>query len=127
MNVLACSCDGRIGIVRNKKTTDYVFKGRVKKANEIVTSDSIPMTKYTFEILRNYKGLKGKDVVYFVSGVTSCDVYFEKGNEYIVYAYNYHGKLDYQKTETYITTHLCTRTKKKTRWTFWESFVLWLT
>lgn len=139
-DIFACSC-GHVGIVKNKKATDYSFKGRVIKLEEIITIDTITgtnsvvdyrRTRYTFEILRNYKGLKGKGTVYLItSGMTDCGVNFEKDEVYIVYAYNdrrkLHSKLEDQETETYITTHLCTRTKKKTMLTFLETFILRLT
>lgn len=86
-------------------------------------------TRYTFEILKNYKGLEGQGTIDLItSGMTDCGVNFEKGEVYIVYAYNdhrkLHPKLEDQKTEIYITTHLCTRTKKKTMLTFLETFIL---
>jgi hypothetical protein len=119
----------------------YVFKGRVNKISEVVTSDTITgtiqtieyrLTTYTFEIKKNYKGLKDKKTIELVtSQMTDCGVSFDKDKTYIVYAYNDHRKLHYrltdQQIEPYTTTHLCTRTKKTNVLTFWESFVLKLT
>jgi hypothetical protein len=119
----------------------YVFKGRVSKTTEIVTYDTITGTNqtieyrrtvYTFDIKRNYKGLKDKRTIELVtSQMTDCGVDFEKDKMYIVYAYKDHRKLHYrltdQKTQPYTTTHLCTRTKETNSLTFWESFVLRLT
>lgn len=116
----------------------YVFKGRVSKATEIITYDTIKgtdqtieyrRTVYTFDIKRNYKGLKDKKIIELVtSQMTDCGVDFDKDKTYIVYAYNDHRKLHYrltdQEVESYTTTHLCTRTKKTNPLTFWESFVL---
>lgn len=136
-DIFACSC-GHVGIVKNKKATAYSFKGRVTQLEEIITMDTITgtnsvvdyrRTRYTFEILKNYKGLEGQGTIDLItSGMTDCGVNFEKGEVYIVYAYNdhrkLHPKLEDQKTEIYITTHLCTRTKKKTMLTFLETFIL---
>lgn len=110
----------------------YVFKGRVSKINEVVTYDTITgtnqtieyrRTTYTFEIKKNYKGLKDKKTIELItSHMTDCGVDFDKDKTYIVYAYNDHRKLHYrvtdQKTEPYTTTHLCTRTKKANGLTF---------
>jgi hypothetical protein len=119
----------------------YVFKGRVSKINEVVTYDTITgtnqtieyrRTTYRFEIKKHYKGLKDKKTIELVtSQMTDCGVSFNKDKTYIVYAYDDDRKLHYrltdQKIEPYTTTHLCTRTKKTSVQTFWESFVLKLT
>src|SRR5688572_27145916 len=139
-DIFACSC-GHVGIIKNKKGMTYVFKGRVNKVSEVVTYDTITgtsqtieyrRTTYTFEIKKNYKGLKGKEIIELVtSQMTDCGVSFDKDKTYIVYAYNDHRKLHYrltdQQIEPYTTSHLCTRTKKTNALTFWESFVLRLT
>ena len=139
-DIFACSC-GHVGIIKNKKGMTYVFKGRVNKVSEVVTYDTITgtsqtieyrRTAYTFEIKRNYKGLKDKETIELVtSQMTDCGVSFDKDKTYIVYAYNDQRKLHYrltdQQIESYTTTHLCTRTKKTNALTFWESFVLRLT
>lgn len=136
-DIFPCSCS-RVGIVKNKKEMAYVFKGRVSEVNEIVTYDTITGTSeiieyrrtiYSFEIQKNYKGLKGQKTIELVtSQMTDCGVRFDKGKTYIVYAFNYHTKLHDrladQKIKPYTTTHLCTRTKKANALTFWESFIL---
>jgi hypothetical protein len=137
MDIFACSC-GHIGILKNKKNANHVFKGRVTNVTETITLDTITgssqtieyrRTKYTFEILKNYKGLKDKETVDLItSKMTDCGVDFDKDKTYIVYTYSDNRKLHYrltdQKIDPYITTHLCTRTKKRTVLTFWEAFVL---
>jgi len=136
----ACSCK-HVGILKNKKQSNFVFKGLVTELNELVTSDTITgtnqtieyrRTKYTFEILSNYKGLKGEEKINLItSTMTDCGVNFDKGATYIVYANvdfrKLHYKLADQRTKAYATTHLCMRTKKTNGLTFWETFVLWLT
>ena len=136
---VACSC-GHVGISQNKSESNYVFKGRVVELTETVTMDTITGTNqtveyrwtvYTFEIRKNYKGLKDKPTIQLVtSQMTDCGVSFGKDKTYIVYAYNDDRKLHYkltdQKAEPYITTHLCTRTKRTNVLTFWDSFILWL-
>lgn len=139
INGLSCSCD-RVGIVKNKKSTDFVFKGRVLEVRESAITDTIAntneileyrQTRYTFNILRHYKGLAGKETVDLMQGVTDCAVSFEKGKTYIVYAFldnrKLHYRLENQTMAPYITAHLCSRTKKTAFLTFWESFLLWLT
>jgi hypothetical protein len=94
-DIFACSC-GHVGIVKNKKAMTYVFKGRINKVNEVVTYDTITGTDqtieyrrtiYTFEIIRNYKGLNDKKTIELVtSQLTDCGVSFEKDKTYIVYA-----------------------------------------
>lgn len=136
-DMFACSCS-HVGIAKNKKEMTNVFKGRVIKIDETVTYDTITgttqtieyrRTTYTFEIKRNYKGLKDKRTIELLtSRMTDCGVDFDKDKTYIVYAYNDHRKLHYrftdQNTTPYITTHLCTRTKKTNVLTFWESLLL---
>ncbi len=134
----ACSC-GHVGIIKNKRQVAFVFAGRVKNVNETLTrefepatNDSIDyrVTRYTFDVLKNYKGLEGKRTIELLSGMTDCEMSFDRGETYIVYAYTDDRKMHYrltnQKIEPYITTHLCTRTKKRTILTFWETLVLWL-
>lgn len=136
---LACSCN-HVGILKNKREVDYVFKGKISDITEVIamdtiTSTNIPveyrMTYYTFDIIANYKGADGNKTIQVVEGMTDCEVKFEKEKVYIVYAYTDNAKLHYrltdQKIALYITTHLCTRTKRRNVLTFWETFVLWLT
>jgi hypothetical protein len=133
-----CSC-GHVGIVKNKKEMAFVFKGRVKEITETLTQEvestthnkvEYRLTRYTFDIIKNYKGLKDENTIDLYGGMTDCEVTFLKSKTYIVYAYidnkKLHYKLTDQKIEPYFTTHLCTRTKKTSILTFWESFILWL-
>ena len=119
---------------------DFVFKGRVREITGTTTQEfesransqiDYRVTKYSFDILKNYKGLKGKKAIVLLTGMTDCEVTFIKDKTYIVYAYTDNKKLYYgltdQEIEPYTTTHLCTRTKKTNVVTFWESLILWLT
>jgi hypothetical protein len=119
---------------------DFVFKGRVSEISETTTQEfdsktnnqiEYRVTRYTFDILKNHKGLKNQNTIDLLTGMTDCEVTFVKGKTYIVYGYTDNKKLHYkladQEIEPYSTTHLCTRTKKITVWAFWESFILWLT
>lgn len=139
VDIFSCSCE-HVGIVRNKKEVDFVFKGRLIEVTESITKELDPrinsqidyiVTRYTFKILKNHKGLKDKKTIDILMGIGDCDVSFDKGKTYLVYAYSDSKKLHYrladQKIEPYSTTHLCTRTKKTTVLTFWESFILWVT
>ena len=139
LDTLACSC-ARVGILKNKNQAEFVFKGRVREIHETNVREIDPRTKdqvdyrqtrYTFKIIRIYKGLKDKEAIDLLTGITDCEVTFSKGKTYIVYAYTDNKKLHYrladQQVDSYMTTHLCTRTKKTSALTFWESFVLWLT
>jgi hypothetical protein len=133
-----CSC-AHVGILRNKKEAKLVFKGRVTDIHETVTHELLPgtteqieyrVTRYTFEILKNHKGLKAKKTIDILTGMTDCEMSFIKNKKYIVYAYLDNKKLHYrlaeQETEPYFTTHLCSRTKKTNVLMFWELFVLWV-
>jgi hypothetical protein len=133
VDILACSCE-HIGIMEHKKEADVVFKGRVTEIVETETQIKDPrtnfgkytVTRYTFEILQNHKGLKGKSTIDIVTGWTDCELYrhfFRKSKKYIVYAYS----VDEQESASYYTTHLCSRTRKTNLLTFWESLILRLT
>jgi hypothetical protein len=134
----ACSCE-HVGILRNKKTAYYVFKGRVTDIKESTRQDTITgttqlieytETQYKFDIIKNYKGLAGTHTINLLQGMTECEVTFQMGKVYIVYAYIENRKLHYkiadQRTEPYPTTHLCMRTKKTSVLSLWETLVLWL-
>ena len=138
-SLFACSC-GHVGIYKNRKGSDFVFKGKVIEINEIISTDTITdseqtvryrRTIYTFEILQTYKGNKKLKTIDIVGGETDCEVVFKNGLNYIVYAYNDdkkpHYKLRDQPVDEYLTTHMCDRTKKSSFWTFWERFLLRIT
>ncbi len=138
-SAMACSC-GHVGIYKNRKGSDFVFKGKVAEINEIISMDTITdsdqtaryrRTIYTFEILQTYKGDKKLESINIVGGEIDCEVVFKNGLNYIVYAYyddkKPHYKLRDQLEKKYLTTHMCDRTKKSTFWTFWERFLLRVT
>lgn len=139
-DTFSCSC-GRIGILKNKRRSDVVFVGRVVEIKEIKTEEQITGTDhkveyrrfvFKFEVLRNYKGLKKKGFITITTtgGGADCGNYFDQGKKYLVYSRKHEGKLmtqlSDQKTEEFLTTSVCTRTKRLRAMTFLETFVLWL-
>lgn len=136
---IACSCD-RSSIVENFKGVDIVFKGRVIEVNEIITEEEIAPGRsvnykryaFKFEIITKYKGLNKKEPITIITtgGVTDCGNDFELDKKYIVYAYKQDTMLALslidRKTEEFLTTNLCTRTKRTYPWTVFESLVLTL-
>lgn len=137
----SCSCS-RIGIIKNKKQSDIVFKGRVTELTEVVTQEIITGTdkkidyrrvEFTFNVSKIYKGKdqrEFKDTIKIITtgGGADCGNYFDKGKKYIVYAYKTDGKLEWaiydQKVEPFMTTSLCTRTKRAKPLTFFERLIL---
>jgi hypothetical protein len=134
---IACSC-GRVSIFKNFKKSDTVFKGKVIEVKEIKTTEQTTAGnaaeyrryEFTFEVLNRYKGLKKKEPVTIITtgGGSDCGNYFDLGESYIVYAYNWDTMLTRQfidkKTDEFLTTNLCTRTKRVKPWTVFESLVL---
>ena len=140
----SCSCR-RVGILKNQKKSDIVFLGRVTNINEVITQDTITGTdrivkyrrvEFTFQATKTYKGKKLKDfnndiTIITTGGGADCGNYFDKDTKYIVYAYKEDSKLDMglydQKVEPFMTTNLCTRTKKAKPLTFFERLILRVT
>ncbi|WP_299701530.1 hypothetical protein [uncultured Pontibacter sp.] len=134
---IACSC-GRVSIFKNFKKSDTVFKGKVIEVKEIKTTEQTTAGnaaeyrryEFTFEVLNRYKGLKSKEPVTITTtgSGSDCGNYFDLGESYIVYAYNWDTMLTRQfidkTTDEFLTTNLCTRTKKVKSWTVFESLVL---
>ncbi len=140
----ACSCR-RVGIIKNQKESDFVFLGRVTNVNEVVTEETITGTdrkvkyrrvEFTFQVTKTYKGKKLKDfkdkiTIVTTGGGADCGNNFDKDKKYIVYSYKEDGKLDMglydQKVEPFMTTNLCTRTKRAKPLTFFERLILSVT
>lgn len=140
----ACSCS-RVGILKNQKESDFVFLGRVISVNEVVSQETITGTdrkveyrlfEFTFQVTKTYKGKKLKDSKDKITIITTgdgadCGSYFDKDKKYVVYSYKTESKLGIglydQKVNPFMTTNLCTRTKKAHPWTIFERLILKLT
>ena len=141
----SCSCS-RVGILKGQNTSDFVFTGKVIEINEIVTQEKITGSdrtvdykryEFVFEIKHIHKGKKDFDYSDRIKIITSgggadCGNYFELNEKHLVYAYKEQNKvgwgLEDQKAEKeFMSTHLCTKTKRIRFFTFLEQFVLELT
>ena len=139
-NIFACSCD-RIGVIKGQKYADIVFVGRVIKINEIITTEGqledgrkIEYKRYefVFKVMSVYKGKKNtflKDTLTIVStgGGADCGSWFDENKKYLVYSHKSSKKLGQfwnQDTDPFMTTSLCTRTKKTGLFTFVEKLIL---
>lgn len=142
---LACSCS-RVGILKDQKTSDFVFTGKVIEINEIITQEKLTGSnrvveykryEFVFQIKRIHKGKKDFDFTNSIAIITTgggadCGNYFHLEEKYLVYAYKQQNKvgwgLEDQKAEKeFMSTHLCTRTKRLRFLTFLEQFILELT
>lgn len=125
-DALACSCAGPSAPDRAYADATVVFEGKVLSIDDQYTAlrkawDDVSMRlgrdpdwqeferthgfKVTFEVTKAWKGaLKKRFVLYTGRGGGDCGFPFEKGKEYVVYAYC--GK-------KYCDTMICTRTKLK--------------
>lgn len=139
-----CSCR-RVGILKDQKQSDLVFKGQVIEINELKSEETVTGTDYkveyrrfefTIQVTKIYKGKKSKEIgdeitIITTGGGGDCGYRFDLGVNYLVYAYKTDRKLKMelydQKVDEFITTHLCTRTKKSKPLTFFEKFILSVT
>ncbi len=138
----ACSCS-RVGILKGQRQSDFVFTGKVVKINEIVTeekrtgSDRIIEYKryeFIFKIRCVHKGKKDfnfNDSISIITtgGGSDCGNRFDLDKKYTVYSYTEDRKLGWgledQKAEkVFMSTNLCTRTKRVGLFTFLEQFIL---
>lgn len=141
----ACSCS-RVGILKNQNTSDFVFTGRVVKINKIVTQEKISGSEkivdyrryeFVFEIKHIHKGKKDFDysdriAIITTGGGANCGNYFHMNQNYLVYSYKKNHKVgmylaDQKAEKEFMSTHLCTRTKRIKIFTFLEQFILELT
>jgi hypothetical protein len=136
---MACSCR-RVGIFKGQKQSEIVFKGTVVNIVELPTTEvygSEPnekidylMFEFEFEIHSIYKGkkeFKNIDTIKIrtTGGGADCGNWFEKGTSHLVYSYSTDMlPRDGTKTDEYLTTSLCTRTKKANFFSFFEIIVL---
>ena len=135
---LSCSCGG-VGIKENFNQSDVIFKGRLKEKKEITSIEKTTFNteieykryEFKFEVVKKYKGLIKKEPVTIITtaGGADCGNDFKKGKTYLIYSYKSDTKLLSpllleEKTDEYLTTNLCTRTKETNLLTFMESFIL---
>lgn len=140
----SCSCS-RAGIIRGQNKSDFVFSGNVIKINEVVTKEKMTGSseifdskryEFVFEINQVYKGKKAFDYTDSITLITSgmgadCGNWFDENQKYLVYAYMTDVKVgwglyDQKEDNQFMTTHLCTRTKKIKLFSFLEQFLLLL-
>lgn len=141
----ACSCK-RVGILKGQKASDFVFTGKVIQINEVVTKEMVSGSKvqldyrryeFVFEILGTHKGKtnlskRGLIKIITTAGGADCGSDFELNNKYLVYAYSTDDKLiaglkNQKEDSEFMTTDICTRTKKVGIFTFLEQMILELT
>ncbi len=142
---LACSCS-RVGILEGQKDAEFVFTGKVLEINKIVTNEKVTGSKlekeytkyeFVFKIKSIHKGKKRfnfGDTVSIITtgGESDCGSYFNLNKRYLVYSYQEHNKIgrglqDQKANESFMSTHLCTRTRKVGFFTFLEQLILELT
>lgn len=141
----ACSC-AKAGILKCQNKSDFVFTGKVIRINEIITREKITGTEeivdykryeFVFEIRQIHKKLKdfkSSDNITIITsgGGADCGNRFNLNKQYLVYSYKQNHKigsnLEDQKTDSeFMSTNLCTRTKKISFFSFLEQLILELT
>jgi hypothetical protein len=141
----ACSCE-RIGILKDQKYSDFVFTGKVVEINEIITQEKVTDSdriveyiryEFVFKIKHIHKrkdgfAFKDKITIITTGGDSDCGNWFDLNKKYLVYAYARQNKVgwglrDQKADKEFMTTHLCTRTKRIKFYTFFEQLVLELT
>ncbi len=144
-SAFACSCT-KNGIFKGQNNADFVFTGKVIGIREIITQEKLTgydkivdykRFEFIFEINQIHKIKKGITFSDRISIITSgggadCGNKFILNNKYLVYSHKQNHKIGWgledQKTEEeFMTTSLCTRTKKIGFFTFLEQFLLELT
>ncbi len=137
--LMGCSCN-RYRIFKGQKKADIVFKGTVINIPEFLISEPIypgseqtddyTLYEFEFEIHSIYKEKKvfkeAKTVkIRTTGGGADCGNWFDVGTTHLVYSYRT-NELPRNRTETdeYLTTSLCTRTKKANFFSFFETILL---
>ncbi len=99
-NVSACECaplDTPKQALTNSKT---VFSGKVIDIDKSLIALE---NKISFQVYNSYKGISDKEItIYTAQDSAACGFKFQENKEYLVYVYEYDGKLE---------TNFCTRTK----------------
>ncbi|MFN3753224.1 hypothetical protein [Flavobacterium sp.] len=141
----ACSCS-KVGTLRGQNKSDFVFTGKVVEIKEIITKEKLTDSEkivdykryeFIFEIKHIHKRKKGFDysekiTIITTGGGTDCGNKFDLNKQYLVYAYNQQNKIgwgieDQKADKDFMSTNLCTRTKRVSFFTFWEQLILELT
>ncbi len=144
-DIFACSCS-RAGILKQQRAAEFIFAGRVENISEIVTEERVESTgekisykryEFTFKVTGIYKGRKKwKDFnrsikIITTGGDADCGSVFYLNKKYLVYSYEADYILDLrlptQKVSPFMTTNLCTRTKRSSPLTIFEKLILKLT
>ncbi|MBT9393012.1 hypothetical protein KLP40_07545 [Hymenobacter sp. NST-14] len=140
----ACSC-GKVGILKNRKQAELIFTGRVIDIRNFIYKDSTDRgngeyiirtkqsTKFTFQVQHVYKGAVVTDTVSLSTPAArlDCESHFVPNQSYLVYSnlttqstrYLFGAK---SKARPYLTTNLCTRTKRNRLLTIYEKAILTL-
>ncbi|MBX7173334.1 MAG: hypothetical protein K1X72_20365 [Pyrinomonadaceae bacterium] len=110
-NAKACECMGREKPTTEFRKTPVIFVGTVKSVNSVDSRKfGYEYNRYdlqtTFSVNEAFKGVKGNEIDIFSSSQgTACGIEFQKGEQYLVYAYD-----DGEKKRFY-NTDICTRTR----------------
>ncbi|MEO0470346.1 MAG: hypothetical protein AAF206_12035 [Bacteroidota bacterium] len=126
-----CSCIGKNAVKEAFNNRDYIFIGKVVKAERMTVSTrphvsdevyQLEKMRYTFEITQVLKGRKRKlkrafkQMLITGLGGGDCGIRFTKGQEYVVYA-DVQKNFSFQKRASakkkavpYLATNICTRT-----------------
>ncbi len=145
----ACSCS-RYSVVKGIKNADLVFTGKVIEISDISHYDTLTYTlsnsdsiyehveldyiySFKFKIQSLHKGVYDSTTIDVISsgGGADCGMYFKENTQHLIYT-NLSDKKHLKilpmddKVESYYMTHLCTRTKKKSKVGIYESFILFL-
>ncbi|MEK7583153.1 MAG: hypothetical protein AAB483_01990 [Patescibacteria group bacterium] len=91
----ACSCMQPRPAIFSYFGYDDIFSGRVTEVtwSKPITSSMDPV-KVSFEVYKSYKGVHDKKItITTASSEVSCGYEFQKGGEYMVYAYTDNGDL----------------------------------
>ncbi len=103
-NAFACQCSLNPPSCANFSKADAVFVGTVTKVLDDNTV-GLGVRKVHFSIKQSFRGVQGTEVE-LRNGITSCEMTFDKGKTYFVYAYG-------DATKGF-GTHLCSGTQEIT-------------
>lgn len=93
----ACKCVEEKSVEKELKTSKAVFSGKV-----IDIHNKNNKRKILFEVEDTWQGVSQTELI-LDDEWSSCSIDFSKGESYLVYAYEFQGKL---------TTNICDRTKE---------------
>lgn len=113
----ACTCAEAQTPTEGLESSDAVFMGEVISlgAGDLNPGDDVPLGGAKFGIKESWKGISGNSTVIYGFGATegggmlvetSCDVTFERGDSYLVYA-----NREKEEGDEILYTDICTATK----------------